>query len=121
MDAEFDHYDREYQKLVEDSMSFSGMSHDYVTRVKADLIIAAAWWPHVFASSPKDFPLIDKDLLADTDWILADKNDLYCWNYLQHHRGKFIEQNFELVAENDNWRLYGRKIRVATSAAVRRM
>jgi ubiquinone/menaquinone biosynthesis C-methylase UbiE len=41
-DAEFDQYDRSYQKLVEDSMNFSGMSHDYVTKVKADLIIALA-------------------------------------------------------------------------------
>src|SRR5689334_2630109 len=38
-DAEFDVYDNTYQSLVEDSMGFSGMSHDYVTRVKADLIV----------------------------------------------------------------------------------
>jgi ubiquinone/menaquinone biosynthesis C-methylase UbiE len=41
-DAEFDQYDSNYQSLVEDSMSFSGMSHDYVTRVKADLIASIA-------------------------------------------------------------------------------
>jgi ubiquinone/menaquinone biosynthesis C-methylase UbiE len=41
-DAEFDQYEGNYQTLVEDSMSFSGMSHDYVTRVKADLIVAVA-------------------------------------------------------------------------------
>ncbi len=41
-DPEFDQYDGTYQALVEDSMSFSGMSHDYVTRVKADLIVATA-------------------------------------------------------------------------------
>ena len=41
-DAEFDVYDDTYQSLVEDSMGFSGMSHDYVTRVKADIIIETA-------------------------------------------------------------------------------
>jgi SAM-dependent methyltransferase len=38
-EPEFDAYDGNYQSLVEESMGFSGMSHDYVTRVKADLIV----------------------------------------------------------------------------------
>lgn len=41
-ETEFDQYDTEYQNLVEDSMSFSGMSHDYVTQAKVDLIVATA-------------------------------------------------------------------------------
>jgi ubiquinone/menaquinone biosynthesis C-methylase UbiE len=41
-DADFDQYDRQYQKLVEDSISFSGVNHDYVTRIKADLIVEVA-------------------------------------------------------------------------------
>lgn len=39
---EFDEYDESYQEVVENAMKFSGMSHDYATRVKADLIIATA-------------------------------------------------------------------------------
>jgi ubiquinone/menaquinone biosynthesis C-methylase UbiE len=39
---EFDRYDQSYKSVVENAMDFSGMSHDYVTRVKADLIVEAA-------------------------------------------------------------------------------
>lgn len=41
-DPEFDEYDESYQEVVENAMKFSGMSHDYATRVKAKLIIDAA-------------------------------------------------------------------------------
>ena len=41
-ETEFDQYDTEYQNLVEESMSFSGMSHSYVTEAKVDLIVAIA-------------------------------------------------------------------------------
>jgi hypothetical protein len=69
----------------------------------------AAWWPHVFAAAAEDFPLLDSHLLEDTDWILRDLEDTYCWSYLKHHRGEFIDKNFELVAENEYWELYGRR------------
>jgi hypothetical protein len=63
----------------------------------------------VFAAAAEDFPLLDSHLLEDTDWILRDLEDTYCWSYLKHHRGEFIDKNFELVAENEYWELYGRR------------
>jgi ubiquinone/menaquinone biosynthesis C-methylase UbiE len=41
-DPEFDSYDDSYQTIVQDAINFSGMSHDYATQIKAELIVDTA-------------------------------------------------------------------------------
>jgi hypothetical protein len=68
-----------------------------------------AWWPEVHLSEPKKFVLLHDNLLEDTEWLLRDKAGSYAWQYLSYHRGKYIDENFKLVDENEHWQLYGRK------------
>jgi hypothetical protein len=68
-----------------------------------------AWWPFIYLQEPETIALIDDQMLADADWILRDSYYEGFWRYLKHHRGGFIDQNFDEVGTEGQWTLYRRK------------
>jgi hypothetical protein len=67
------------------------------------------WWPSQFVEDPEACGLIDKELLSDVNYVLRRKVDEPFLHYLMFHRGDYLNDHFEMIAETPDWILYDRK------------
>ena len=71
------------------------------------------WWQLVLAENPAQYPVPNRDFLADTQWILRDKNDpvsfgYEVWRLIESVRGAYLRDHFHVAMESEDWIVYRR-------------
>jgi hypothetical protein len=71
------------------------------------------WWQLFLVEDPFQYPSPNRDFLSDADWILRDKNDPVSfghevWQLIEHSRGSYLREHFQVAKESDDWIVYRR-------------
>ena len=71
------------------------------------------WWQLFLVEDPARYPLPNRDFLADTQWILRDKNDPVSfghdvWRLIEGARGAYVRDHFQVATESVDWIVYRR-------------
>jgi hypothetical protein len=69
---------------------------------------SSTWWPLFLCETPESYPLLKSDMLADTKWILQERDDKEFWRFLMHYRGEYVRACFTPVSESPKWTLWKR-------------